>query len=79
MRRNTEKILWVLGKEWVKLRVYLDNCCYNRPYDDVVNREQFDYTKWHETAFDNKTLYEFIEDAAQYEEKHPFSGNAIVE
>ena len=44
----------------------------------VVNREQFDYTKWHGTAFDNKTLHEFIEDAAQYEEKHPFSGNAIV-
>ena len=42
------------------MRVYLDNCCYNRPFDaqtalgDVnaerfimlMNREPFDYTEW---------------------------------
>ena len=41
-------------------------------------REQSDYTKWRETAFDNMTLYEFIEDAAEYEKMHPFKGSAVV-
>ena len=31
------------------MRVYLDNCCYNRPFDDqsqVLNPNTFDYTEW---------------------------------
>ena len=30
------------------MRVYLDDCCYNRPFDVLTNREPRDYTKWRE-------------------------------
>ena len=28
------------------MRVYLDNCCYNRPFDDQSQGDTFDYTEW---------------------------------
>ncbi len=40
----------------------------------VIIREQFDYTKWHETAFDDSTLKEFSDEAAEYDKAHPFKG-----
>jgi len=36
-----------------KPRIYLDNCCYNRPYD-----EPFDYTKWHSTLYEGMSVRE---------------------
>ncbi len=48
--------LWYNGD--ITMRVYLDNCCYNRPFDGqgnlrvaietrmLVNRDAFDYTQW---------------------------------
>ena len=44
----------------------------------VVNREQFDYTKWHRTAFDNMTLEELNEAAVEYNKEHPHVGKAKV-
>ena len=49
------------------MRIYLDNCCYNRPYDDqsylnvsletqAIIREPFDYTKWRTDLFDGMDL-----------------------
>lgn len=49
------------------MRIYLDNCCYNRPYDDqsylnvsletqAIIREPFDYTKWRIDLFDGMDL-----------------------
>ncbi|MCL2095833.1 MAG: hypothetical protein FWH10_02890 [Oscillospiraceae bacterium] len=48
------------------LKIYLDNCCYNRPFDDLsnVNRKGFDYTKWREKLYDDMTLDEILDHAA---------------
>jgi len=41
------------------MRVYLDNCCYNRPFDDQHNRrESADYTEWRQNQFDDLTIEE---------------------
>ena len=59
------------------MRVYLDNCCFNRPYDDqsqVGNRERFDYTKWQRDYFDRMTPEELMERAVQFSKEHPFQG-----
>ena len=44
----------------------------------VIIREQFDYTKWHRTAFDDMTLKEFNASAAEYAGAHPFKGAGQV-
>ena len=63
----------------IKNRVYLDNCCLNRPYDDQTNlnvhleaeakvfiqKDTFDYTKWQENLFEDMTLEEIYNDAAR--------------
>jgi len=38
-----------------KLKLYLDNCCYNRPFDDQT---QIDYTKWQRTLYDGMEIEE---------------------
>ena len=38
-----------------RLKIYLDNCCFNRPY---VIAEPFDYTKWREDLFEGLTVRE---------------------
>ena len=57
------------------MKVYLDNCCYNRPYDDqnslsvsleTLGIEHFDYTKWQREHFDNMDLRTFVGNAATY-------------
>lgn len=42
----------------------------------VIIREKFDYTKWQQEFFDKKTPDEISREAAQFEEMHPFKGNA---
>ena len=58
------------------MRVYLDNCCYNRPFDDqtqakvrmetiaLMNREPFDYTEWRrENLFVGETVDSLMDKA----------------
>jgi hypothetical protein len=56
------------------MRVYLDNCCYNRPYDDQtqIRREPFDYTQWQKKHFADVSLPEFNRQAVLYAKEHPF-------
>ena len=42
-----------------------------------VIREKFDYTKWQRGYFDRKTPEEISREASDFEQAHPFSGNAI--
>lgn len=42
-----------------------------------IIREKFDYTKWQRGYFDRKTLEEISREASEFEQAHPFSGNAI--
>ena len=44
----------------------------------VIIREQFDYTKWQRTHFDDISPEEFNEAAAEYAKEHPYKGNAKV-
>lgn len=60
-------------------RIYLDNCCFNRPYDDQLNlnihleaeaklfiqKENFDYTKWQENLFEDMMIEEIYTNAAK--------------
>lgn len=43
----------------------------------VIIREKFDYTKWQRGYFDRKTPGEISREASDFEQAHPFSGNAI--
>ena len=43
----------------------------------VIIREKFDYTNWQREYFDAKTPEEISKEASEYEESHPFTGNAI--
>jgi hypothetical protein len=53
-------------------RIYLDNCSFNRPYDDqtllrnYLEAEQFDYTKWQENLFEDMTIEELAKKADEY-------------
>lgn len=31
---RSKELFYLYGKKGISLRIYLDNCCYNRPYDD---------------------------------------------
>jgi hypothetical protein len=42
----------------------------------VINREQFDYTKWQQEYFDRMTPEEIDKAASQYAQAHPFKGEA---
>lgn len=60
------------------MKVYLDNCCYNRPFVEAmgiveaeyfiaaVRRERFDYTKWQSEHFDKMNLKTFVNNAKTY-------------
>ena len=43
----------------------------------IIIREKFDYTKWQRDYFDKKTPAEISTEATQYENSHPFTGDAI--
>ena len=45
------------------MKVYLDNCCYNRPYDDqdnIINRI-FDYTIWQRDLYKDVSVEELYD------------------
>ena len=51
-----------------KIKIYLDNCTYNRPFDD---KDHFDYTEWQKDLWKGKTIEEIHQSAAAfYSEKH---------
>jgi hypothetical protein len=51
-------------------KIYLDNCAYNRPFDDkeqlTVNTEHFDYTKWQQDLWKDKTIDEIHQAATDH-------------
>jgi len=47
------------------MKIYLDNCCYNRPFDD--QSRAFDYTKWRrDNLYENMSLSELNKKAAEF-------------
>ena len=49
------------------MRVYLDNCCYNRPFDD-----HFDYTEWRKDyLFVGETVDTLVDKIRAFEREHP--------
>jgi hypothetical protein len=61
-----------------KTRVYLDNCAYNRPFDDqsqirISLREPFDYTAWQKEHYATISVHELNQKAIEYVKAHPFS------
>lgn len=76
------------------MRIYLDMCCYNRPYDPqeqltvametqsklhiLILREKLDYTRWRKTYYDAMKPGAFHEKALAYAKEHPYTGNAQV-
>lgn len=65
------------------MRVCLDMCCYNRPYDEAerfvstVIREKFDYTRWQRDYFDGKTPEEIGLESEAFEWENPYKGTAV--
>ena len=54
------------------LKIYLDNCCYGRPFDDLSQeKNNFDYTKWREDLYEDMSLDELLDSAATYMKNHP--------
>lgn len=43
----------------------------------MIKRESFDYTIWRKEYFKNMNLEEIREEAAAYDESHPFKGKAV--
>ena len=41
-----------------------------------IKNDRFDYTKWRQDKFDDMTLHEIGQEAAEFIHKHPFKGNA---
>lgn len=49
------------------IKLYLDNCCFNRPYDDQNQlRIEIDYTKWQENLYEDMTIEELSQKAMEY-------------
>ncbi len=44
----------------------------------VIKNDKFDYTKWREDKFEDMTLEELNNAAAQYAKEHPFKGKAVI-
>jgi hypothetical protein len=68
------------------LKIYLDNCCYGRPFDDLsqerikneteifivnIKNKGFDYTEWRENLWEDMTAEELFAKAAEFERQHP--------
>ena len=64
-------------------RIYLDNCCFNRPYDDQtqlniyletqakLHVKSFDYTEWRkDNLFVGMSIDEIIDEADRYCNKY---------
>ena len=58
------------------MRIYLDNCCYNRPYDDQsqirISSENNDYTKWRRELFGDASVEEINKEAVAYAQNNEF-------
>ena len=52
----------------MKYRIYLDNCCFNRPYNvQTLLKEPFDYTEWRkDNLFVGMSIDEIIDEADKY-------------
>ena len=62
-------------------KVYLDNCCYNRPYDDQTQlrieletkakiiKEPFDYTQWQRGLYSDMTVAELFNAASTWKKE----------
>ncbi|MCL2073737.1 MAG: hypothetical protein FWH18_07445 [Marinilabiliaceae bacterium] len=60
----------------MKYRIYLDNCCFNRPYDDqsqtLLLSEPFNYTEWRrDNLFTGMSVAEISRAAEIYCENNP--------
>ena len=44
---------------------------------ELINREQFDYTKWQREYFDAKTPEEISSEASRFEAEQPFVSDAV--
>lgn len=44
----------------------------------VIKNDRFDYTKWREDKFEDMTLEEINNAAAEYAKEHPFKGKATI-
>ncbi len=42
----------------------------------IILREQFDYTKWQQEYYDAMKPGDFMKNAAEYAQAHPFEGKA---
>ena len=56
------------------MEIYLDNCCFNRPYDEQIifnlKRQTFNYTEWQRDYFaQNFTLDTFLQKAKNVDEE----------
>ena len=69
-------IVVIPGRRLAQMKLYLDNCSYNRPYDVLVKAEGFDYTKWQREYFDKKTKEEIDLEMDAYFATHPYSGDS---
>ncbi|MDR2716284.1 MAG: hypothetical protein LBB46_06020 [Coriobacteriaceae bacterium] len=61
------------------MRIYLDNCCFNRPFDDQkqikvkleteaklsIQRQISDYTEWQQSLFEGLSVRELSDLATQ--------------
>ena len=59
-----------------KIKIYLDNCCYNRPFESEIfilnlKQERFDYTEWRQNLYEDMSLDELFSNAAEFENRHP--------
>jgi len=53
------------------MKVYLDNCAYNRPFDDqrdIIVHEPFDYTEWQRDLYRDVSLDDFCHNVKKFKE-----------
>lgn len=61
------------------MRVYLDNCCYNRPFDDQSQGDTFDYTEWRKlNLFQGETVDSLCDQIEQFQKQHADSDHATA-
>ena len=64
------------------MKIYLDNCCLNRPFDDqpqiqieFETKEKFDYTKWQKEFFENIPDDVLMREAVNYDRTRHYNNN----
>jgi hypothetical protein len=59
----------------ISMKIYLDNCSYNRPFDDQcqIIREPIDYTKWQREHYASLSVSELNRKAVEYTKNNPRS------